>query len=405
MSDKNPLEKNPIYLDYAASTPVDPRVLAIMATPVLGNASSDHAYGWQAGQLVNKAANAVAALINAATDEIIWTSGATEANNLAIKGVADAYQDQGRHIITMATEHKAVLDTCADLEGRGYTITYLKPQSSGILDVADLKAAIRDDTTLISIMHVNNETGLIQDCQTIGAIAREKGILFHVDAAQSAARVAIDVKAMQIDLLSLSAHKFYGPVGIGALYVKQGVNISPLIHGGGQQRRLRPGTLPVPLIQAMGAACAIVQQERDSDNTRLCALTQRLWDGISTLPAVHLNGAFSSLAPGYLNVTFDYIASEALMRALSMQLAVSTGSACTSTTNAPSHVLVAMGQRKQAMYNTVRLSLGRMTTEYEVDRAIAHIKTVVKRLRGISPLASLAEQGVDLEHYHWERLA
>ena len=394
----------PIYLDYAASTPIDPRVLAVMHTPILGNAASNHAYGWQAQSYVDKAARQVATLINAESDEVIWTSGATEANNLAIKGVADYYQGQGRHIITMATEHKAVLDTCADLESKGYAVTYLKPQSNGVLDLADLTAAIRDDTILISIMHVNNETGIIQNCEKIGAIAHDKGILFHVDAAQSAARLFIDVKTMQIDLLSLSAHKLYGPVGIGALYVKRDVTISPMIHGGGQQRHLRPGTLPVSLIQAMGMACEILIQERENDNARLRALTERLWDGINQLNAVHLNGALACMAPGYLNVTFDYIASDALITALSTKLAVSTGSACASMASTPSHVLIAMGQRKQALYNAVRLSLGRMTTQQEIDLAITHIQTVVNRLRALSPLANLAQQGVDLNTYAWERL-
>ena len=394
----------PIYLDYAASTPVDPRVLTVMHTPILGNAASNHAYGWQAQADVDKAARQVATLINAEPDEVIWTSGATEADNLAIKGVADHCQGQGRHIITMATEHKAVLDVCADLENKGYEVTYLKPQSNGVLDVADLIAAIRDDTILISIMQVNNETGIIQDCQKIGAIAHDKGILFHVDAAQSAARCLIDVKAMQIDLLSLSAHKLYGPVGIGALYIQRDVTISPMIHGGGQQRHLRPGTLPVSLIQAMGMACEILIQERKSDNVRLRALTQRLWDGSSQLNNVHLNGELACMAPGYLNVTFDYIASDALMTALSTKLAVSTGSACASMTSTPSHVLIAMRRRQKALYNAVRFSLGRMTTQQEVDEAIAHIQTVVNHLRALSPLASLAQQGVDLDTYAWKRL-
>ncbi len=398
---------NCIYLDYAADTPLDPNVVEIMSTHLrdphcVGNAASlQHAYGRHAASLVETAAQQVAQLIAAEPQHIVWTSGATEANNLAIQGIANAYQSRGKHIITSATEHKAVLDVCAELATRGYTITYVKPNTNGVIAIDDIANAIRDDTVLVSIMHVNNETGVIQDIERIGKVTKQRNVLFHVDAAQSAARVPIDVKRMGIDLLSLSAHKLYGPDGIGALYIAPSIQLSPLFYGGGQQRRLRPGTLPVLPIIGMGAACQQVIEQRATDAMRISELTKRLWDGMHTIGDVELHGDLNQLAPGFLNVSFAHIAADALITGLT-DIAVSAGSACMSTSTAPSYVLLAMGKRSQAVHNAIRFSLGRMTTVEDIDNAIVHIRAVVKRLRELSPLWEIAQTGVDVDNYPWQ---
>ncbi|MCD6055818.1 MAG: Cysteine desulfurase IscS [Gammaproteobacteria bacterium] len=401
-------ENKPIYLDYAAETPLDPRVAAVLSAYLqegaLGNPHSvQHVYGWKAKAIVDKAAGQIAELIHAQPPEILWTSGATESNNLAIKGSVDFYQDKGRHIITSATEHKAVLDVCAYLQKQGYEITYLKPQSNGVIAIDELRQAIRQDTILVSIMHVNNETGVMQDIRTIGKITRQKGILFHVDAAQSASRLPINVNEMGIDLLSLSSHKVYGPAGIGALYVRQGVQLTPLIQGGGHQSGFRSGSLPVLLILGMGKACELMKADLSADREVLQNLTKRLWAGIQSLESVRLNGELSFLAPGYLNATFEGIDGDAFITALT-NVAVSSKAACTSAAVTPSHVLIAMGLREQAAQNAVRFSLGRMTTTEEIDEAVKQITYVVIRLRALSPVWELLKEGKNITHYPWQVL-
>lgn len=399
----------PIYLDYAADTPLDPVVLKAMTTYLnnpyhMGNAAStQHIYGSEAAQIIEIAAQQVAQLIGAQPHQLIWTSGATEANNMAIQGVANVYQQRGKHIVTTAIEHKAVLDVCTHLAAYGYTVTYVKPQANGVVAIDDLAKAIRDDTILLSVMHVNNETGAIQNIQQIAELARKHKVLFHVDAAQSVARIPIDVERMGIDLLSLSGHKLYGPAGIGALYVAPTVQLSPLFYGGGQQRGLRPGSLPVLPILGMGVACEQARQQMEEEQQRIRQLTKRLWKGICQLDDVILHGELDKLAPGFLNVTFSHITASALITALT-DIAVSVGSACMSTSSAPSHVLLAMGQRHQAAHNAIRFSIGRMTTEEEIDKAICHIHTVVNRLRAMSPMWALAQADVDIEAYPWERV-
>jgi cysteine desulfurase len=395
--------KLPIYLDYSATTPVDPRVAEKMMgcltlDGTFGNpASRSHRFGWQAEEAVDIARNQIAELVGADPREIIFTSGATESDNLAIKGVAGFYRDQGRHIITSQTEHKAVLDTCQKLEQEGFSVTYLAPQANGILDLTELERAMRPDTILVSIMHVNNEIGVIQDIAAIGDLCRDRGIIFHVDATQSVGKIPIDLMELKVDLMSFSGHKIYGPKGIGALYVsrKPRVRIDAQMHGGGHERGMRSGTLPVHQIVGMGEAFQIAKAEMASESPRLCALRDRLWAGISRLEEVYLNGCLEHGAPNILNVGFNHVEGEALIMALK-DLAVSSGSACTSASLEPSYVLRALGVNASLAHSSIRFSLGRYTTVEEIDFAIDLINTAIDRLRGLSPEWMTFKQGQTL---------
>lgn len=395
--------KLPIYLDYSATTPVDPRVAEKMMgcltlDGTFGNpASRSHRFGWQAEEAVDIARNQIAELVGADPREIIFTSGATESDNLAIKGVAGFYRDQGRHIITSQTEHKAVLDTCQQLEQEGFSVTYLAPQANGIVDLTELERAMRPDTILVSIMHVNNEIGVIQDIAAIGDLCRDRGIIFHVDATQSVGKIPVDLMELKVDLMSFSGHKIYGPKGIGALYVsrKPRVRIDAQMHGGGHERGMRSGTLPVHQIVGMGEAFQIAKAEMASESPRLCALRDRLWAGISRLEEVYLNGCLEHGAPNILNVGFNHVEGEALIMALK-DLAVSSGSACTSASLEPSYVLRALGVNASLAHSSIRFSLGRYTTVEEIDFAIDLINTAIDRLRGFSPEWMAFKQGQKL---------
>ena len=400
--------KLPIYMDYAATTPVDPRVAEKMMqylTPdgIFGNpASRSHKFGWQAEEAVDIARNQIADLIGADSREIVFTSGATEADNLAIKGAAHFNQAKGKHIITCKTEHKAVLDTCRQLEREGYEVTYLTPESDGILDLDKLATAMRSDTTVVSIMHVNNETGVIQDIEKIGEMCRERGIVFHVDATQSVGKLPIDVANLKVDLMSFSGHKIYGPKGIGGLYVrrKPRVRIEAQIHGGGHERGMRSGTLPVHQIVGMGEAYHIAKQEMVTEMPRLLALINRLWDGLKDIEEVYLNGSLEHSVPNILNVSFAYIEGESLMMALK-DLAVSSGSACTSASLEPSYVLRALGLNDELAHSSIRFSIGRFTTEEEIDYVIKLIRESIGKLRDLSPLWEMFKDGVDLTKIKW----
>jgi cysteine desulfurase len=400
--------KTPIYLDYSATTPVDPRVAEVMCSYLtpdgkFGNpASRSHAFGWTAEKAVEEARQNVADLVNADAKEIIWTSGATESDNLAIKGVAHFYQKKGKHIITCKTEHKAVLDTCRQLEREGFEITYMDPESNGLIDLDKLKAAMRDDTILVSIMHVNNEIGVIQDIQAIGEITRERGVLFHVDAAQSAGKVPIDLKSMKVDLMSFSAHKIYGPKGIGALYVrrKPRVRLEAQMHGGGHERGMRSGTLATHQIVGMGEAFKLAKQEMAADNERIRMLRDRLLKGIEDIEEVYINGDMEKRVPHNLNVSFNFVEGESLMMALK-DLAVSSGSACTSASLEPSYVLRALGRNDELAHSSIRFSIGRFTTEEEIDFAVEQIKKNIGKLRELSPLWEMYKDGIDLDSIEW----
>ncbi|MEJ2403762.1 MAG: IscS subfamily cysteine desulfurase [Candidatus Thiodiazotropha sp.] len=400
--------KLPIYMDYSATTPVDPRVAEKMCAyltqdGIFGNpASRSHAFGWAADEAVSEARAQVARLVNADPKEIVWTSGATESDNLAIRGVAEFYAKKGRHIITCKTEHKAVLDTCRQLERDGYEITYLEPESDGLIDLQKLEAALRDDTILVSIMHVNNEIGVIQDIAAIGEMTRARKILFHVDAAQSAGKVPIDLAALKVDLMSFSAHKIYGPKGIGALYVqrKPRVRLEAQMHGGGHERGMRSGTLPTHQIVGMGEAFRLAGEEMAADNERILGLRQRLWDGIRDMEEVYLNGDESHRVAGNLNVSFAYVEGESLIMALK-DLAVSSGSACTSASLEPSYVLRALGREDELAHSSIRFTLGRFSTQEEVDYAINKIRAEVERLRELSPLWEMFKDGIDLKTIQW----
>lgn len=382
--------KLPIYLDYAATTPADPRVASKMMQfltldGTFGNpASRSHRFGWQSEEAVDVARNQIAELVNADPREIVFTSGATESDNLAIKGAAHAHQARGKHIITSQTEHKAVLDSCQQLEREGFDVTYLKPAANGIISPDQLRAALRDDTILVTLMHVNNETGVIQNIAAFGEICREREILFHVDATQSVGKLPIDLSQLPVDLMSFSAHKLYGPKGIGALYVrrKPRVLIAAQIHGGGHERGMRSGTLPVHQIVGMGEAYRIAAEERETEMARLQALSDRLWQGISTLPGVTLNGDHNLRAPNILNLSFADVEGESLIMALK-DLALSSGSACTSASLEPSYVLSALGLSEELAHSSLRFSLGRFTTEEEIDYAIALVQKSVTRLRAL----------------------
>ena len=400
--------KLPIYMDYAATTPVDPRVADKMMQyltldGIFGNpASRSHKFGWQAEEAVDIARNQIADLIGADSREIVFTSGATEADNLAIKGAAHFNKAKGKHIITCKTEHKAVLDTCRQLEREGYEVTYLAPESDGILDLNKLAQAMRSDTTVVSIMHVNNETGVIQDIEKIGEMCREKGIVFHVDATQAVGKLPIDVSKLKVDLMSFSGHKIYGPKGIGGLYVrrKPRVRIEAQMHGGGHERGMRSGTLPVHQIVGMGEAYRIAKEEMATEMPRLLALKNRLWNGLKDIEEVYLNGSLEHSAPNILNVSFAYIEGESLMMALK-DLAVSSGSACTSASLEPSYVLRALGLNDELAHSSIRFSLGRFSTEEEVDYVIKLIKDSIDKLRDLSPLWEMFKDGVDLTTIKW----
>ena len=400
--------KLPIYLDYSATTPVDARVAEAMmeCLTVDGNygnpASRSHSFGWGAEKAVEDARKNVAALINANPKEIIWTSGATESDNLAIKGAAHFYQKNGKHIITCKTEHKAVLDTCRQLEREGFEVTYLAPRSSGLIDLNDLRAAIRDDTILMSIMHVNNEIGVIQDIKAIGEIAREHKIVFHVDAAQSPGKAEIDLQGMNIDLMSLSAHKVYGPKGIGALYVrrKPRVRIEAQIHGGGHERGMRSGTLATHQIVGMGAAFRIAKEEMAEDNERILMLRNRLLNGLKEIDEIYINGDLEQRIPGNLNISFNFIEGESLIMALK-DIAVSSGSACTSASLEPSYVLRALGRDDELAHSSIRFTIGRFTTAEEIDYATQLIQSAVVKLRDLSPLWEMHKEGIDLKTVEW----
>jgi cysteine desulfurase len=398
--------KTPIYLDYSATTPVDPRVVDVML-PYLrqdfGNpASRSHAYGWKAEEAVETAREHVAALVNCDAKEIVWTSGATESINLAIKGAAHFYKDKGRHVITVKTEHKATLDTCRELEREGFEVTYLDVNENGLIDWEVLTSAIRPDTVLISVMYVNNEIGVIQDIPRIGEFCREKGILFHVDSAQATGKVVIDLQAIKVDLMSFSAHKTYGPKGVGALYVrrKPRIRIEAQIHGGGHERGMRSGTLPTHQIVGMGEAFRIARQEMAAENERMRALRDRLWKGLSEMEAVYLNGDLEHRVPHNLNVSFNYVEGESLLMGIK-DVAVSSGSACTSASLEPSYVLRALGRSDELAHSSIRFSVGRFTTEQDVDFTVALLKEKVAKLREMSPLWEMVNDGVDLNSVQW----
>ncbi len=400
--------KLPIYLDYSATTPVDPRVAAKMAECLttdgnFGNpASRSHVFGWRAEAAAEDAREQVAALLNADPREIVWTSGATEADNLAIKGCAHFNQKKGQHIITSKIEHKAVLDTCRQLEREGFEVTYLVPDTDGLIQPQAVADAIREDTTLVSLMHVNNEIGTINDIAAIGEICRDRKVFFHVDAAQSAGKVEIDLDVMKVDMMSLSAHKIYGPKGIGALYVrrKPRVRIEAQMHGGGHERGMRSGTLPTHQIVGMGEAFRIAREEMAEENQRVLALRNRLWSGLSDMEAVHLNGSLTQRVAGNLNVSFAYVEGESLIMALK-DLAVSSGSACTSASLEPSYVLRALGLDDELAHSSIRFSIGRFTTAEEIDYAIARVHEAVTKLRELSPLWDMYKDGVDISQVEW----
>jgi cysteine desulfurase len=400
--------KTPIYFDYSATTPVDDRVVEKMCNflgkdGIFGNpASRSHDFGWQADDAIKLARKQVADLVNADPREIVFTSGATESDNLAIKGAAHFNQRRGKHLITVKTEHKAVLDPCRQLEREGYEVTYLDPEPNGLLDLDKLKAAIRNDTTIVSVMHVNNEIGVIQDIAAIGEICRENKIIFHVDAAQSAGKVAIDLQSLKVDLMSFSAHKIYGPKGVGALYVqrKPRVRIEAEMHGGGHERGMRSGTLATHQIVAMGEAFSIAKDVMKEEGERLLALRTRLYNGFKDMEEVYVNGDLDQRVAGNLNISFNYVEGESLIMALK-QLAVSSGSACTSASLEPSYVLRALGRSDELAHSSIRFTMGRYSTEEEVDFAIKETRKAVNKLRDLSPLWDMYKDGIDLSQVQW----
>jgi cysteine desulfurase len=401
--------KLPIYLDNHATTPVDPRVLQTMLpyfTETFGNAASrNHEFGWQAEEGVENARAAIAKLVGATPKEIIFTSGATESNNLAIKGAAEMYREKGNHIITESTEHKAVLDTCKRLEKYGYEVTYLPVQKDGRIDLDDLRKAITAKTILISIMYANNEIGAVQPIAEIGAIAKEKGVFFHVDGVQAAGKIPVDVNKDNIDLLSLTAHKLYGPKGVGALYVRRRnprVQLSPIIDGGGHERGMRSGTLNVPGIVGFGKACEICQNEMPEESVRLRGLRDRLKDGLmSQLDELYINGSMTYRLPHNLNISFAFVEGESMLMGIN-DVAVSSGSACTSATLEPSYVLKALGVGEDLAHTSIRFGIGRFNTQEEIDYVIGRVVETVRRLRELSPLYEMAKEGVDLSKMNWQ---
>ena len=398
--------KFPVYLDYSATTPIDPRVVEAMLpylTEKFGNpASRSHQYGWDAEAAVENARAEVAALVNADPKEIVWTSGATEANNLAVKGAANFYQNKGKHLITVKTEHKAVLDTMRELERQGFEVTYLDVLPNGLVDMAALEGALRPDTILVSIMAVNNEIGVIQPIAEIGEMLRGKGILFHVDAAQATGKIDIDLSKLKVDLMSFSAHKTYGPKGIGALYVrrKPRVRLEAQMHGGGHERGMRSGTLATFLIVGMGEAFRLARLEMKEENERIKALRDRLLKGLSDLPEIYVNGDLAQRVPHNLNISFAYVEGESLMMAVK-DIAVSSGSACTSASLEPSYVLRALGLTDELAHSSIRFSIGRFTTEEEIDFTVDLLHKQIGRLRELSPLWEMVQEGVDLSTVQW----
>jgi cysteine desulfurase len=396
----------PIYLDYSATTPVDPRVVDRMV-PWLGQnfgnpASRSHAYGWAAEEAVEEAREHVAALVGCDPKEIVWTSGATESINLAVKGAAHFYNERGKHLITVKTEHKATLDTMRELEREGFEVTYLDVREDGLIDMDALKAALRPDTILLSAMYVNNEIGVIQDIPALGELCRERSILFHVDSAQATGKVEIDLGALKVDLMSFSAHKTYGPKGMGALYVrrKPRVRIEAQIHGGGHERGMRSGTLPTHQIVGMGESFRLAKLEMKTENERIRMLRDRLWRGLSRIEEVYLNGDMARRVPHNLNVSFNYVEGESLIMAIK-DLAVSSGSACTSASLEPSYVLRALGRSDELAHSSIRFSVGRFTTEEEVDFAVKLLQDKVGKLREMSPLWDMYKEGIDLNSVQW----
>jgi cysteine desulfurase len=400
--------KFPIYLDYSSTSPCDPRVAAKMAECLtleanFGNpASRSHFFGWKAEEAVETARRQVASLLNCDPREVVWTSGATESDNLAIKGVAHFHSKKGKHIITSMIEHKAVLDSCRQLEREGFEVTYLEPSETGVITADAVQKAIRPDTILVSLMHVNNEIGVINDIEGIGKVTRENKVLFHVDAAQSTGKVVIDLEKMQVDLMSLTAHKTYGPKGIGALYVrrKPRVRIVPQIHGGGHERGMRSGTLPTHQIVGMGEAFQLAHEEMETDNARMLSLRTRLLSGLEDMEEVYVNGDIDARVAANLNISFNFVEGESLMMAL-RDLAVSSGSACTSASLEPSYVLRAIGRNDELAHSSLRITVGRFTTEEEIDYAIGKIREAVGKLRELSPLWDMYKDGVDLDQVQW----
>ena len=398
----------PIYLDYLSTTPVDPRVVAAMTAcmsteGVYGNAASrSHVFGWKAEEAVENARSQVAELINADPREIVWTSGATESDNLAIKGVAHFYHKKGKHIITSKIEHKAVLDTCRQLEREGYEVTYLDPDEQGLTTPEMVQAALREDTILASVMHANNEIGVVNNIAGIGEICRAAGVLFHVDGAQSVGKIPVDLEQMKVDLLSMSAHKMYGPKGVGALYVrrKPRVRLEAQMHGGGHERGMRSGTLATHQLVGFGEAARIAHEEMATESAQSEALRERFWDAISDIPEVYINGDREQRLPGALNVSFAFVEGESLIMSL-RDLAISSGSACTSASLEPSYVLRALGLNDEMAHSSLRFSFGRFTTEAEVDHAVKCVRHAVEKLRELSPLWDMFQDGVDLNTIEW----
>ena len=398
----------PLYLDYAATTPVDPRVAqkmseCLMAEGKFGNpASRSHKFGWEAEEAVEVARRQVADLLNCDPREIVWTSGATESDNLAIKGVAHFYKSKGKHIITSKIEHKAVLDTCRHLEREGFEVTYLEPGHDGLISPEQVRDAIREDTTIVSIMHVNNEIGVTNDIAGIGEVCREKKVFFHVDAAQSAGKIPVDLSEMKVDLMSLSAHKMYGPKGVGVLYVrrKPRVRLEAQMHGGGHERGMRSGTLATHQLVGMGEAARICHEEMESEGKRILALRDRLWEGFRDMEEVYANGDLDHHVPGIINVSFNFVEGESLIMSLP-EIAVSSGSACTSASLEPSYVLRALGMNDELAHSSLRFSIGRFTTEEDVDKAIADVRAAVEKLRELSPLWDMYKDGVDMDKIEW----
>jgi cysteine desulfurase len=399
-------ERNPIYLDYSSTTPVDSRVAAMMIpylTEHYGNpASRSHPYGWDAEKAVENAREEVAKLVNADPREIVWTSGATESNNLAIKGAANFYKEKGTHILTIATEHKAVIDAVRDLERQGFTATYLEPEPDGLIDLAKFKAAIQPDTVLASVMMVNNEIGVIQDIVAIGNICREAGVIFHVDAAQATGKVKIDLETLPVDLMSFCAHKTYGPKGIGALYVrrKPRIRIEAQMHGGGHERGMRSGTLATHQIVGMGEAFRIAREEMEFENARITKLRDKLLHGLENIEETYVNGDLAQRVPHNLNISFNYVEGESLIMAVK-GIAVSSGSACTSASLEPSYVLRALGRSDELAHSSIRFTLGRFTTEADVDYTIELMKSKIEKLRELSPLWEMFKDGVDISKVQW----
>ena len=398
--------KLPIYLDYSSTTPVDPRVAAKMIpylTEHFGNAASrSHQFGWQTEQAVEEAREHVAALVNCEAKELVWTSGATEATNLALKGAAHFYKSKGKHLVTVKTEHKATLDTMRELERQGFSVSYLDVEQNGLLDLNKFKEALRPDTILASVMYVNNEIGVIQDIAALGMICRERGIIFHVDAAQASGKLPIDLQELKVDLMSFSAHKTYGPKGIGALYVrkKPRVRLEAQMHGGGHERGLRSGTLPTHQIVGMGEAFRIAKTEMATDNERIRMLRDKLWQGLSAIEEVYVNGDMEQRVPHNLNVSFNYVEGESLIMAIK-DIAVSSGSACTSASLEPSYVLRALGRSDELAHSSIRFTVGRFTTEEEIDYAVQLIHRKIEKLRELSPLWEMYKEGIDLNTVQW----